>query len=117
MIAKFAAAAALAGALALPQAALAKDHGRHDRDRAYGYDRACPPGLAKKRNGCMAPGQWKKGDRYPSEWTRYYSRYEALPYSYRNRYSYNPDYRYVYRDNRVYVVNPLTQAILDIIGL
>lgn len=39
------------------------DDDRWDRD---GYGRgACPPGLAKKNNGCLPPGQAKKmGDRY-----------------------------------------------------
>lgn len=38
----------------------------HDRNTVYGYYRAehaaghCPPGLAKKGNGCLPPGQAKK---------------------------------------------------------
>ncbi|MGN3973885.1 hypothetical protein [Tsuneonella sp. SYSU-LHT278] len=32
-----------------------------DRDR-YGYIEGCPPGLAKKNNGCMPPGLAKKQD-------------------------------------------------------
>lgn len=53
---------------------------RVDRDRTYqhgyaysnahtmGAGPACPPGLAKKDNGCMPPGQAKKlvGERVPS---------------------------------------------------
>lgn len=42
----------------------------HDRDRDHRIalrerddDRACPPGLAKKHNGCLPPGQAKKLDR------------------------------------------------------
>ncbi|HYJ81682.1 MAG TPA: hypothetical protein VEW26_02430, partial [Allosphingosinicella sp.] len=31
-----------------------------DRPRFAGYDRFCPPGLAKKGNGCLPPGQAKK---------------------------------------------------------
>ncbi|HVE54972.1 MAG TPA: hypothetical protein VNB23_16430 [Ramlibacter sp.] len=41
----------------------ARKHGRdHDRHHAHGgYERAgCPPGLAKKHNGCLPPGQAKK---------------------------------------------------------
>lgn len=52
------------------------DHGRHDDDR-HGrhhdadrvviverhHDRSCPPGLAKKNNGCLPPGQAKKANR------------------------------------------------------
>lgn len=49
---------------------------RYDRDDRYGdggYDRDCPPGLAKKNNGCLPPGQvgrddrdgrWNDGDRF-----------------------------------------------------
>ncbi len=33
-----------------------------DDDRRFGRN-ACPPGLAKKNNGCMPPGQAKKADR------------------------------------------------------
>ena len=47
-------------------------HGRgHDDDRAAYSDRyddgrgACPPGLAKKHNGCLPPGQAKKMVRDP----------------------------------------------------
>ena len=56
----------------------AKAHGDHDRgtlvERHHHRDqrialrdrddyRACPPGLAKKHNGCLPPGQAKKLDR------------------------------------------------------
>ena len=44
-----------------------KHFGDHDRDAVRNYygkelrkGRGCPPGLAKKRNGCMPPGQAKK---------------------------------------------------------
>ena len=33
-----------------------------DDDRRFGRN-ACPPGLDKKNNGCLPPGQAKKGDR------------------------------------------------------
>lgn len=36
----------------------------HYDDRRYSRaDRSCPPGLAKKNNGCLPPGQAKKTDR------------------------------------------------------
>ena len=43
-----------------------RDHRRHD-DRVVivdrHHDRSCPPGLAKKNNGCLPPGQAKKANR------------------------------------------------------
>lgn len=44
-----------------------------------------------------------------------YTTYSALPQRYVTRYDLNPDYRYVYRDNYIYVVNPRTYAIERII--
>lgn len=47
-------------------------HGRHGYGYAYGREGpvgygvgGCPPGLAKKENGCMPPGQAKKLFRGP----------------------------------------------------
>lgn len=47
---------------------IARFERRHDRDERVviaepRHDRACPPGLAKKNNGCLPPGQAKKFDR------------------------------------------------------
>ncbi len=36
---------------------------RFDDDRQFGRN-ACPPGLAKKNNGCLPPGQAKKNGRF-----------------------------------------------------
>jgi hypothetical protein len=38
---------------------------RYDRDDRYGnqYDRDCPPGLEKRNNGCVPPGQAGRDDR------------------------------------------------------
>jgi hypothetical protein len=71
------------------------DHDRsyyrhHREDRNYGYRderRGCPPGLAKKHNGCMPPGQAK---RYG---------HDRDHYGYRNDYRRDHD-RYGYRDDR-----------------
>jgi Ni/Co efflux regulator RcnB len=49
--------AALAVAPALAEKGGAHGHGnRHDG----GYEVACPPGLARKHDGCLPPGQAKK---------------------------------------------------------
>lgn len=99
---------------------------RHDRDNDDRRDRihrssqyngqACPPGLARKSPRCVPPGQWKKGDRLPSGWDRQYTAYGSLPAYYRDRYAVNDGYRYIYRNDRVYVVDAVTRAILDVIG-
>lgn len=77
--------------------------------------KACPPGLAKKYPGCIPPGQWKKGYRIPSTWSNYYVNYDRLPDFYRDRYEMNPDYRYMYRDGRVYVIDAITRSIVNVL--
>lgn len=84
----------------------------HASTRYNGY--ACPPGLAKKNPRCVPPGHWKKGNRLTSGWTRYYTPYDRLPEYYRSRYDMDPDYRYLYRNDRVYVIDAVTRAIVDI---
>lgn len=77
--------------------------------------KACPPGLAKKYPGCIPPGQWKKGYRIPATWSDYYVGYDRLPDFYRERYEMNPDYRYMYRDGRVYVIDAITRSIINVL--
>lgn len=99
-----------------------RDGYRDDRNR-YGYRsgyRTCPPGLAKRHNGCMAPGQarnyrWNRGERLPRGYNRYAS-YNQIPYSYRQRYNLDPNNRYIYQDNTIYQVDPQTQIIQQILG-
>src|SRR6266404_5967698 len=89
----------IAGAAALGFAgpAFAKPgngHG-HGNPHDYGYDGpvgygvgGCPPGLAKKHNGCMPPGQARKlarGQRWQSQYGSRYA-YGQIPYNLRNRY-------------------------------
>ena len=126
----------LAGAisvLALPGAAIAKDHGRgghgHDRNQMERHDRfdrdvrgehhrhGCPPGLAKKHNGCLPPGQaWRIGQRAPWNSDRYVD-YNSLPSYYRDRYPDTSGQRYYYEGNRVYTVDPATRLIRSIISI
>ena len=74
----------------------------------------CPPGLAKKNNGCMPPGQFKK----------LYSTGQILPLNYGNRWAFNqiptdlranyglrPNARYIYGDGYLYQVDPRTMLI------
>jgi hypothetical protein len=78
----------------------------------------CPPGLAKKHNGCMPPGQAKKllrGQRFPDGvGTRY--GYQQIPYDLRSRYDLNPYDRYYYNDGYLYRVDPKTMLVEQVIG-
>ena len=120
----------LAGAAALGIAgpAVAKPgngHGHgHGNSHAWGYDDAvgyghggCPPGLAKKHNGCMPPGQAKKlyrGQRWQSGYGTRYT-YRQIPYDLRQRYDLNPYDRYYYGNGYLYQVDPRTLLVQQVI--
>lgn len=123
--------AATAFALALPGTALANNGGAgHAQHGVAGHGkahqgnaappkkaraRACPPGLARQNPGCLPPGQWRKGDRLPDSWIAHYIAYAALPDFYRTRHPARPGYRYLYRDNRVFVIDATTRVVIDVI--
>lgn len=97
------------------------DSDRVDRDhsdaRGASHRHGCPPGLAKKHNGCRAPGQaWRVGQRAPWSNDRFVS-YGSLPSSYRDQYADNAGQRYYYAGSRVYAVDPTTQLIRSIINI
>jgi hypothetical protein len=120
-----------AAALGFAAPAYAKPGNGHGNGHghAYGYDYGnrgavgygvggCPPGLAKKHNGCMPPGQAKKlyrGQRWQSGYGTYYS-YGRIPYDLRRRYDLSSRYRYYYSDGNIYVVNPRTMLIAQVIS-
>lgn len=82
--------------------------------RRYGGD-ICPPGLAKKTPACIPPGQvGKRGGTVPAGWD--YTNYSNIPADIRTRYDLDDDYRYIYRDNRLYVVDPTTSLILRVLN-
>ena len=90
--------------------------GKHGQYR--GLAEGCPPGLAKKHNGCMPPGQARKlarGQHYQSGYGSLYS-YGQIPYSLRNRYDLNPRYRYYYDNGYLYQVDPRTQLVQQVIS-
>jgi len=91
----------------------------HGHDYAYGhYDEGCPPGLAKKHNGCMPPGQAKKlyrGQRWQSGYGTYYT-YGRIPYDVRRRYDLSSHYRYYYNDGYLYAVDPRTLLVQQVIS-
>ncbi|MBI2770182.1 MAG: DUF1236 domain-containing protein [Burkholderiales bacterium] len=80
----------------------------------YGNGRSCPPGLAKKDNGCLPPGQarhWAAGQPLPRTVT-YYAvpqpvvvQLPAAPYG----------YRYVRVGNDILLLSPQSSLIIDVI--
>ena len=114
----------LAGAAALGFAgpALAKPghgpgHG-HGHQNSYGYGiGGCPPGLAKKHNGCLPPGQAKKlnrGQRWQSAYGTRYA-YRQIPYDLRQRYDLDANDRYYYGNGSIYQVDPRTLLVEQVI--
>jgi len=84
---------------------------------------ACPPGLANRTPACVPPGQARRAFRQGQYVPRTYSDYVAyqdllgrLPESYRDDIP-TGDYRYIYRDDQVYVVDARTRLISRIINI
>ena len=97
--------------------------GVDDRAQSRRYGGAvCPPGLANRTPACVPPGQarrsFREGQRLPESY-RYYTDYDALigrvPEAYRSQIP--TGQRYIYRDNSVYVVDPTTRVVTNIIDL
>ncbi|MFW2587459.1 excinuclease ABC subunit A [Sagittula sp. SSi028] len=102
------AAAVAASTLMLPMQASAANNG-------------CPPGLAKKHNGCQAPGQAKKQDDRRDYDRRDYSRGDRLPDTYviiqnPERYGLRRDRTYYRNGDQVYQVDKDTRKVLAVIG-
>jgi hypothetical protein len=96
-----------------------QDHGRGSQ---FGYGMGgCPPGLAKKNNGCLPPGQAKKrfnvGQRVPYDY-RDMIGYNALPYDVRYQYGrqLDPYGRYIYDNDYLYRVDPKTMIVQQILN-
>ena len=111
-----------AGAIAIAAAppAFAKPGKGKGHDASRAAVAGCPPGLAKKRNGCLPPGQARKlyrvGQRIPTGY-RHYSDFDDIPLVYRDRFGIPIGQRYIYRDNVVYVVDPTTRLVSRIFDL
>ena len=87
----------------------------HSQGGHVGYGTGgCPPGLAKKSNGCMPPGQAKKlynvGQRWPGSYG-YRWNFDQIPYDLRRQYGFQPGYNYYYGDGYLYRVDPATMLI------
>lgn len=72
----------------------------------------CPPGLAKKNNGCQPPGQakkWQKGQRFPPDQVYY-----DLPSALLNELGRTPDGQKIIRvGTAVLLINAATGLIVD----
>jgi len=88
----------------------------NDRNTIHGFlrDKACPPGLAKKHNGCLPPGQAKQQykigevlvmDRPRTIWQKLADAISPPP----------AGARYVRADNSVLLVSERDNRIIDII--
>jgi hypothetical protein len=79
----------------------------------------CPPGLAKKNNGCRPPGQAKKlyniGQRFPGSYG-YNWNYNQIPYDLRQQYGFDPRSNYYYGDGYLYRVDPKTMLIQQVVS-
>ena len=98
-------------------------HGKQARGTAYGMygygTGGCPPGLAKKNNGCLPPGQAKKlynvGQRFPGSYGTPWS-YDQIPYDYRRDYGLDRGDQYYYGDGYLYQVDPRTMLIERVVS-
>ena len=96
------------------------DYDNHGRGDLFGYGNGgCPPGLAKKHNGCLPPGQAKKlyrtGQRFPLSYGNRWS-YNQIPYDLRQRYDFDRNDRYYYGDGYVYRVDPKTMLVEQVVS-
>jgi hypothetical protein len=89
--------------------------------RLYALDArgSCPPGLAKRDNGCLPPGQAKKlyniGQRYNRNFGDSWN-YNQIPDHLRSQYSFDQSDRYYYRNGYLYQVDPKTMLVQQVIS-
>lgn len=98
------------------------DQGRRHGDYRRGingyWQGNCPPGLAKKHNGCLPPGIAKKRFERGQRWAGRYGyqwQYNQIPYDWRNQYNLDPRNRYYYGDGYLYGVDPTTMLVDQVI--
>jgi len=93
-------------------------HGSHGQLIGYGVG-GCPPGLAKKHNGCMPPGQARKLFRVGQRFNKSYGyrwRFNQIPDVLRNRYDFDPRFNYYYGDGYLYRVDPKTELVRQVVS-
>ena len=83
----------------------------------YWGNRSCPPGLAKKNNGCLPPGIAKRSSNVGDRWSGNDGqwRYNQVPTEWRNQYNLDSDNRYYYRNGYLYGVDPKTRLVESVI--
>jgi hypothetical protein len=106
---------------------VSKAHGEHAKHRNVVHrghadanwwgNRSCPPGLAKKRNGCLPPGIAKKSFNVGDRWNGNYRQwsYNQVPTTWRTQYDLDRNNRYYYRDGYLYSVDPRTRLVESVI--
>ena len=94
-----------------PAPTLRRGHGPN-----YGVN-ACPPGLAKKNNGCLPPGIAKQSFNVGDRWNGNYRpwTFDQVPLDWRNQYNLDPRNRYYYRNGYLYSVDPQTRLVESVI--
>jgi hypothetical protein len=97
---------------------VSKAHGKQAKHaRNYWGNRDCPPGLAKKNNGCLPPGIAKKqfdvGDRWNGNYRQW--SYNQVPLDWRTQYGLDANNRYYYRNGYLYSVDPRTRLVESVI--
>ena len=101
------------------RAAFRDDHRRvvNDYYRKEYYSRgSCPPGLAKKNNGCLPPGQARKGYAVGQPWPRNLT-FQPLPQRLLGQIGRPPSgYGYGYYDGDVIMYSQRERIITDIIS-
>lgn len=94
----------------------ARHHGRIASNMVctQGRHNSCARMHRGNRQAMMGHAHWRNGYVFGPSYS--YTSYDRLPRSYVSRYDLNRDYRYVYRDNYIYVVDPKTYAVQRIIS-
>ena len=106
---------------------VSKAHGKHSMhrnmihqgrvDANWWGNRNCPPGLAKRNNGCLPPGIAKRSFSVGDRWNGNYRQwsYNQVPTQWRNEYGLDANNRYYYRDGYLYSVDPRTRLVESVI--
>ena len=83
----------------------------------YWGNRSCPPGLAKKNNGCLPPGIAKQSFNVGDRWNGNYGlwSYNQVPLDWRTQYGLDANNRYYYRNGYLYSVDPQTRVVESVI--